>query len=150
LMAALSFDHLVGARQQRRWHVQAERLGGLEIDHEFVLRRRLNRKVGRLLALEDAVDVTGCLPELVDRIRSVGDQTTGGDVMAGPEDCGESMPGRKRDDQLAMSEHRGTRRDDYAAIPRLHESIDGMLDLLGLARVDRRYIHAKGCRRRLD
>ena len=27
------FDHLVGAREQRGWHVKAERLGGLEINH---------------------------------------------------------------------------------------------------------------------
>ena len=40
------FDHLVGARQQCRWHRKAERLSGLEVDDEFVLGRRLHRKVG--------------------------------------------------------------------------------------------------------
>ena len=39
--------------------VEAERLGGLEVDHQLVLGRRLHRQVGRLLALEDAVDVAG-------------------------------------------------------------------------------------------
>src|SRR5262245_20384006 len=32
-----SFDHLVGAREQRRWHLQAKRLGGLKIDRELEL-----------------------------------------------------------------------------------------------------------------
>src|SRR5215831_5069367 len=52
-----SFDHLVGAREHARWHIEAKRLCSLEIDHRFVLGRRLHRKVGRLLALEDA---SGC------------------------------------------------------------------------------------------
>ena len=50
----------------RRRHVEAERLGGLEVDHQLVLGRRLHRQVGRLLALEDAIDVAGRVPVLVE------------------------------------------------------------------------------------
>ncbi len=32
------FDHLVGAGDERRRHSEAERLGGLEVDHELELR----------------------------------------------------------------------------------------------------------------
>ena len=62
--------------------VEAERLGGLEIDHQFVLGRRLHRQVGGLLALEDAVDVAGRAPVLVDVIGPVGNQAAGGDEVA--------------------------------------------------------------------
>jgi hypothetical protein len=42
----------------------------------------LHRQVGGLLALEDAVDVAGRAPVLVDVIRPVGDQAAGGDEGA--------------------------------------------------------------------
>jgi len=35
-----NFDHLVGACEQRQRHVEAERLGRLQIDYKFVFRRR--------------------------------------------------------------------------------------------------------------
>jgi hypothetical protein len=54
-----SLDHLVGAREQRWRHVEAERLRGLEVDHQLVFSGRLHRQIGRLFALEDAVDVAG-------------------------------------------------------------------------------------------
>ena len=46
---------------------EAERLCGLEVDYQFELGRRLHRQVGRLLALEDAIDIDGRAPVLVDR-----------------------------------------------------------------------------------
>jgi hypothetical protein len=56
-----SFDHLVGASEQRdRQRVQAERLGGFQIDDQVELGRVLHRQIGRLLALEDAVDIGRC------------------------------------------------------------------------------------------
>ena len=48
--------------------VEAERLCGLEVDQQLVFGRCLNRQIGRLLALEDAIDVAGRPPARVDRI----------------------------------------------------------------------------------
>src|SRR5262245_33762858 len=84
----VSFDDLVGAAKYRRRHRKAERLGGFEIDYQLVLGRRLHRQVGRLLALENAVDIAGRLPVLVEQIGTVGDEATGCDVLAGGVDRG--------------------------------------------------------------
>ena len=43
--------------------VEAERLSRFEIDHRFVLGRRLHRKVGRIGAAQDAVDIGRRLPK---------------------------------------------------------------------------------------
>ena len=76
------FDHLVGAREHRCRHVEAERFGGLHVDHQLVLGRRLHGQVGWLLALEDAIDVNGRATVMVVLIRPVGDQAAGGDELA--------------------------------------------------------------------
>ena len=52
------FDHFVGDLLKRRGHVEPECLGGLEIDDQLKLCRHLHGEIGRLLALEDAVDIS--------------------------------------------------------------------------------------------
>jgi hypothetical protein len=52
-----SFDHLVGAREHGRRHLEAERLRGLEIDGQFEFRGLLHGQVGGLLARENAAGV---------------------------------------------------------------------------------------------
>src|SRR5262245_64353728 len=81
------FDHLVGAGEYCRRNGEAQRLRGLEVDRELVLGRCLHRKIARLLAFKDAIDIAGRLPVLVDKIRPIGDQPAVGSEEAGGVDC---------------------------------------------------------------
>ena len=45
---------------------EAKRFGGFEIDDQFILGRCLHRHVGRLFALEDAINIAGRASVLVD------------------------------------------------------------------------------------
>jgi len=51
--------------------VEAERLGGLEIDHHLELGGCLHRKVTSILTFEDAVDVRSRPPEMKENRRPV-------------------------------------------------------------------------------
>jgi hypothetical protein len=59
------FDYLVGAREQRWRHGQAERLGSLEIDRQIDLGRPLDREVSRFRALDNLVGESGSSPRAV-------------------------------------------------------------------------------------
>ena len=53
------FDNLVGTGEQRRWHFQAERLGGFEIDDQLELGGLSDRQVTGPFTLKDAIHI-GC------------------------------------------------------------------------------------------
>jgi hypothetical protein len=52
------FDYLIGEREQRRGNLEAERLGGLEVDNEFELCRLQDRQIGGFRSLENPADTT--------------------------------------------------------------------------------------------
>src|SRR5262249_59696684 len=68
-------NHVVGSGEERWWDRQPKRRRGFEVYHELELGGLLDRKVGRLSALQDLVDEVGGPPEQVGHIRPVGHQS---------------------------------------------------------------------------
>src|SRR5262249_2737515 len=132
--SARLFDHLVGEREQLVWNLEAERLRGLEVDRELVLGRCLYRQVGRLLALEDAVDVSGGVPVLVKQIGPIRNQAAAIDHGSPEVNCGQSMPCRERRNQLAIRDDRCTPRRDQTTVRGAREFRDSALNLAGVLR----------------
>ena len=54
---SVSFDHLVGAGEDRLRHGEAERLCGLQVDDQLEFRRLLDWQIGRIGAVEDLSDI---------------------------------------------------------------------------------------------
>ena len=58
-VVADSFDHLISAQQYRWGYGKAERRGGLAVHDHLEFCRKLHRKIARLRAAQDAIDVGG-------------------------------------------------------------------------------------------
>ena len=77
------FDHLVGEREQLVGNGQAERLGGLEVDHQFEFCWLQHRQIGGLGALQKATRVNSRLTIGILDAGAVTDESARSDVRRG-------------------------------------------------------------------
>src|ERR1019366_8807174 len=52
-------DQLIGSGEQRLWHGEAERFGGLQINNKLELGGLLDRNVARLCSAQDLINIVG-------------------------------------------------------------------------------------------
>src|SRR5215468_6214104 len=64
-------NHLVGASEQRRRNLDAERFRGVEVDHELEFRRLFDGQIGGFRALQDFVYIVRSHAEHVGQVRSI-------------------------------------------------------------------------------
>jgi hypothetical protein len=62
------FDHLVGEREQLVGYGKAERPGSLKVDDQLELDWGLDRKLARVLALKDAIDIGRHAPIIINQV----------------------------------------------------------------------------------
>src|SRR5665811_483744 len=92
--------------------VEAERLGGLEIDHQLELDRGLDGKLARLDALEDAIGIGRRAPKIIGHVISVGQQAAEFSEKTVRIDGGEAVASRERYHLCAMDVQEGIRHHD--------------------------------------
>ena len=76
MLASPSLNHLIRPRYQRGRDRQAERLGGLEVNHQLEPQRLLDRQIAWSRPFEDAIDVGGRPTHLVILVDAVSHQAT--------------------------------------------------------------------------
>src|SRR5262249_29256724 len=86
--AARSFNYLVRPREQHRRHTEPQRVGSLQVDHQFELGRRLHGKIARISALQNTVDVGCGATEDIDGIAAVRNETAARSKHTQWIDCG--------------------------------------------------------------
>src|SRR5215510_438210 len=105
-----SFDDVVRLQDERRGNGQAYGLGGLAIDNQLERRRLLDRKITRLRALQDLVNVSGGTPVHVQIVRTVRHEAAGVDVLPRRIYRGHADPRHRLDEASTVRrEQRGIR-----------------------------------------
>src|SRR5215813_11645376 len=145
-----SFDHLVGGHEQLVWNLEAQRLGGLEVDHKFILGRCLHREVARLFALENAIYIPRRPPKQIDQIDPVRHQAAFGDHEPVWRDGRQFVLGNQRDDSLAMNDVEAVGHYDEAASGLASQRGYRAFNLAGILNGIGARLHSERSRRRLQ
>src|SRR4051795_4744422 len=77
-----SFDHVVGAGEERGRDNEVQRLRSLKINHQLQLGWELHWQIPWRNAMQDFVDKVGSAPKARAKIDSIANQPTGIDMLA--------------------------------------------------------------------
>src|SRR5262249_18672193 len=115
-----SFDHLVGAGEQRRRNFKAKDPGSLSVDDEFELARLHDWQTRRLGALEDAAHIGAGLAPCIHNVRPVAHQPANFSRFPVRKTSRYAMPRRESDQLNAPAAEEGVAADDKRIRPLAH------------------------------
>src|SRR5262245_63553372 len=123
------FNHLAGTSEQHRRNVEVDRLRGSEVDHQLELRRHLNRKVGRLGALENPTGIDAGAAIGVRLASPVAHQAAGVDDFALCIERGNGVPVLQRGELPTSVEKKWSTAHEERAGARLYDRREGGIEL---------------------
>src|SRR5262249_28719707 len=112
-----------------RGYGKAKRRGGLAVHDHPEFCRKLHREIARLLAPQNAIDISGGATPVVYLVGSVGEQSALSGKVRSPKDRRYAVSGRGRYDRRAMRARESIRHGDKAASRLAPEGDDGRFDL---------------------
>src|SRR5436190_8590227 len=135
--------HLIGARDQRWRRIETQRPGRLQVDGDVEFGRCLNRKIGRLLAFKNAINIARRKFVLVLQIGLVGDQPAR--LHKGPVavDRRQLETSSETHDQVAVTDRIAAVRHDQPTIGCAAKGPDQALDIASRAYFNWTYLHAE-------
>src|SRR5262245_24891854 len=114
---ASSLDHFVRALLESPWHVEAERLGGLEIDHQLEFRRLNYWQVSGPFALEDTARIIAHLSVAITNVIAVAHQAASLGKLPPGIDRRHAMAGRQSDNLSETGEQEWSGYDHHGLDP---------------------------------
>src|SRR6516164_1435395 len=128
-----SLDHLVGAGEQRRGHIDAEHPGRWQVDHQIELSGQLDRQIAGLLALEDAAGIDAENAVAFIGVRPIAHQAASDGKLAAKIQCGKRMARSQHYELRGAIEEEWIGRDQHRVGAQLSQSLERRLDVANSA-----------------